>query len=79
MDNQADNGNAIQALKTQKRVLKGDCGPYLEEGCPLTKETSIDRLLGTTVEALIIRNYGKTLIQGRIYLLMTQKYALSIL
>ena len=79
MGHQADNGIAILAPKTQKRVLKGDCGPYQGEGCPLTKVTSIGTLLDTTVAALIIRSYGRTLIQGRTYLLMTPKCGLSIL
>jgi hypothetical protein len=79
MGHQADNGIAILAPKTQRRVLKGDCGPYQGEGCPLTRETLIGTLLDTMVAAPIIRSYGRTLIQGRTYLLMTPKCGLSIL
>ena len=79
MGHQADNGIAILAPKTQRRVLKGDCGPFQGEGCPLTRETLIGTLLDTMVAAPIIRSYGKTLIQGRTYLLMTPKCGLSIL
>ena len=79
MGHQADNGIAILALKTQKRVLKEDYGPFQAEGCPLTKVTSIGTLLDTMLAAPIIRSYGKTLIQGRTYLLMTPKCVLSIL
>ena len=79
MGHQADNGIAILAPKTQRRVLKGDCGPFQGEGCPLTMATLIGTLLDTMVAAPIIRSYGKTLIQGRTYLLMTPKCGLSIL
>jgi hypothetical protein len=79
MGHQADNGIAILAPKTQRRVLKGDCGPFQGEGCPLTKVTSIGTLSDTMVAAPIIRSYGRTLIQGRTYLLMTPKCGLSIL